>query len=128
MDWLIRPLTLSAVITATTACAMGVERFGRPISLDRLDRIEVGRSTRSEVLALLGPPVQDARPRESNGGALEEPSDRALFWEYRERYERFGTLILYTYFSQHTLSDTLMVVFDERDVVSGIALERETVP
>jgi len=119
---------LSGAIVATMACAMGVERFGRPIPIDRVERIEVGRSTRGEVLALLGPPVQDPRPRESNGGAPEEPTDRALFWEYRERHERFGTVILYTYFSQNNLSDTLMVSFDERDVVSSIALERETVP
>ena len=111
-------------------CATGRERFGRPIATERLAQIEVGRSTRSEVLALLGPPLRDPHEKKGDASADEErePVERALYWEYSERHELFGSAILFTYYSQETLTDTLMVVFDERNVVEVVAFERETKP
>jgi len=111
-------------------CATGTERIGRPIPADRVPQIEVGRSTRSEVLALLGPPIRDPhegdRNRSESGEIEPETVDRALYWEYQEHHELFASAILLTYFSQETLTDTLMVVFDERNIVEAVALEQET--
>ena len=127
---LARCSVLPVAVAILLGCATGRERFGRPIASERLAQIEVGRSTRSEVLALLGPPLRD--PHEKKRAASEdeerEPVERALYWEYSERHELFGSAILYTYYSQDTLTDTLMVVFDERNVVEAVAFERETKP
>jgi hypothetical protein len=118
---------LLAALTLLVACATGTERFGRPIPTDPIAQIEVGRSTRAQVLTLLGPPARDHEDEDSDrADAAREPVDRALYWQYRERHELFATAILFTYFSQETLTDTLMVVFDERDVVEAVALEQET--
>jgi hypothetical protein len=107
---------------------MGTERFGRPLLEDRIAQIEPGRTTRAQVLALLGPPVREPRPKGTDGreASSEEPPEDALHWEYKERRERFATALLYTYFSQETLTDSLMIVFDERDIVEVVAIERET--
>ena len=111
-------------------CATGTERIGRPIPADRVPQIEVGRTTRAEVLTLLGPPIRDPhvrdRDKSESGEPAPEPVDRALYWEYREHHELFASAILLTYFSQETLTDTLMVVFDEHNVVEAVALEQET--
>jgi hypothetical protein len=109
-------------------CATGMERYGRPFQSDRIAQIEPGVTTRAEVLGLLGPPVRDPRNRRDAEAddVAPEPIERALYWEYRERRERFGSAILFTYFSQETLTDSLMVVFDENDVVQIVAVEQET--
>jgi len=116
--------------TLLFGCAIGTERFGRPLPTDRIAQIAVGRSTRSEVLELLGPPVRDPHQRQDvdSESAKREPVERALYWTYSERHERFASAILYTYFSQDTLTDTLMIVFDELDKVEVVALEQETKP
>jgi hypothetical protein len=115
-------------IALLSGCAMGTERFGRPLLDDRIAQIEPGRTTRAQVLALLGPPVREPRVRakDEREASAAEPIERALYWEYKERRERFATAILYTYFSQETLTDSLMIVFDPRDVVEVVAIERET--
>ena len=125
-----RFVCLLATVTLLSGCATGIERFGRPLPTDRIEQIRVGRSTRAEVLALLGAPVRDPHEakRGESEGAQREVLERALYWEYSERHERFGSAILYTYFSQETLTDTLMVVFDAKGVVEVVALERETRP
>jgi hypothetical protein len=109
-------------------CATGTEHYGRPIAADRIPQIEVGRTTRAEVLALLGPPVRDphADKGADKGDEAPEPVDRALYWQYREHHERFASVILFTYYFQETLTDTLMVVFDDRNVVEAVAVEQET--
>ena len=112
------------------SCATGIERFGRPLLADRIGQITPGQSSRAEVLALLGPPVRD--PHAKKNGDLDEPEresiERALYWEYSERRETFATAILYTFFSQETLTDSLMIVFDEHDVAQIVSFERETKP
>jgi hypothetical protein len=111
-----------------SGCATGTEHFGNPLPADRIPQIEVGRSTRAEVVTLLGPPVRDphADKGADRGDAAPEPVDRALYWQYREHHERFASVILLTYYFQETLTDTLMVLFDQHDVVEAVALERET--
>lgn len=114
------------LFAAALGCAMGTERFGRPLLEEQIAQIQVGRSTRAEVLALLGPPVRDPHERDAENGVERAPNERALYWEYSERRERFATAILYTFFSQETLVDSLMVTFDDRGVVEVVAFERET--
>jgi hypothetical protein len=112
------------------SCATGVERFGAPIPADRVDQIVAGRSTRNDVLSLLGPPTFDSRVLppgdEDSPRVVPEPREEVLLWEYRERRERFATVILYTFFSQKTLTDTVMVLIDDQGVVSHVAVGRET--
>lgn len=121
---------LTVMLVFLSSCATGVERFGVPIAGNRVAGVEIGRSTRADVLSLLGPPTFDSslgRPTGEEPQELRPKRGETVFlWEYRERHEQFGTLLLYTFFSQRTLTDTLMVVIDERGVVSHVALRRET--
>jgi hypothetical protein len=112
------------------SCATGIERFGSPISADRVNQIDVGRSTRNDVLSLLGPPTFRSRvlplADEDTPQISAAPREEVLLWEYRERHERFATVLLYTFFSQRTLTDTVMVLIDDQGVVSHVAFGRET--
>lgn len=124
-------LTGSAVTFCLIACATGVERFGTPLPMAEVSRIEPGHTTRSEVLAWLGPPaerIDGGRVSEDEGRPAIVPraGEEILLWRYQERHEIFGTALLYTRFSQRTLTDTVMIVLDERGVVSHVASQRQT--
>lgn len=116
-------------------CATGIERFGTPIPFERVAQIEPGRSTRAEILTLFGPPTASslylpdkALPEEAGNAPLAavRAGEEVLLWEYQERHERFGTALLYTYFSHRTLTDTLLVVLDANGVVSHAAFGLQT--
>jgi hypothetical protein len=117
---------LALLLGTVLGCASGVERFGVPIPAKRVAQIEMGRTTRAEVLSLLGPPTFgsgfSSLPDEKPPKLVLDPGEKILLWEYQERRERFATVILYTFFSQWTLTDMI----DARDVVSHVALGHET--
>ncbi len=128
----VQRLRLSVTLALLCAsCAMGIERFGVPIPSDSMARIQPGRSTRADILSLLGPPTWQSRslagPEDGETPVVAvRPGEEVLVWEYRERRETFGTALLYTYFSQRILTDALMVVLDANGLVSHVALGRQT--
>ena len=119
-------------------CAISTQRFGRPIDADRIASIQVGTSTKADVLREFGPPsaysalpVVPARQDPSVTGtddllARAEAESRMFVYEYREDRENFLTIILFTRFRREVVSDRLMVFFDERDVVRYVAFSRQT--
>lgn len=118
------------------ACAVGTQQVGRVIDAGRIAEVEVGRSTKADVLRIFGPPSSYARlpavpdPGERTGlpDATSPPGEAAdvFVYEYREDRERFLTTLFFTRFRREVLSDRLVVFFDEDDVVEYLAFARQT--
>jgi len=120
-----------------TGCAIGTQRFGRPIDAGRIANVQVGVSTKADVLRDFGPPssysalpVVPSQREASRAGedllASAEAESRVFVYEYREDSENFFTILLFTRFRREVLSDRLMVFFDPGDVVRYVAFSRET--
>ena len=121
-------------VAAATGCALGTQRFGREIDATRIPSLEVGVSTKADVLRLFGPPTAYSRLpavalEERVAAAPEpepEPGPDAFVYEYKEDRENFFTVLLFTRFRREVLTDRLLVFFDAHDVVRYVAFERET--
>jgi hypothetical protein len=126
----------SLCATLTCACALGTQRFGREIDAAEIASLEVGVSTKADVLRLFGPPTTHSRlpvvpaPDADAPGtvAREEPDSDVFVYEYREDRENFFTVILFTRFRREVLADRLMVFFDGADVVRYVAFAQQTDP
>lgn len=121
-------------VTLLCACALGTQRFGREIDAAQIASLEVGVSTKADVLRLFGPPTNHSRlpvvaapdagtPEEV---ARAEPDSHVFVYEYREDREDFFTVILFTRFRREVLADRLMVFFDAADVVRYVAFAKQT--
>jgi hypothetical protein len=119
-------------------CAISTQRFGRPIDAERIASIQVGTSTKADVLREFGPPsaysalpvVPSPQSPSATGGedllARAEAESRMFVYEYREDRENFLTIILFTRFRREVVADRLMVFFDDGDVVRYVAFARQT--
>jgi len=58
-------IALTAALLTLSGCYLGKKRDDRPWSPETVARIEVGKTTKAEVLKLLGPPKQVIRLLES---------------------------------------------------------------
>ena len=116
------------------ACALGTQRFGRAIDASGIAELQVGVSTKADVLRLFGPPASHSRlpvvPAPEAGApdavAQAEPDSGVFVYEYREDRETFFTVILFTRFRREVLADRLMVFFDAADVVRYVAFAKQT--
>ena len=130
----LRALAVACAVLAA-GCALGTQRFGREIDAQQIASLEIGTSTKADVLRLFGPPtaysalppvaVASDATRESSP-RLEEPDARVFEYQYREDRESFFTVILFTRFRREVSTDRLVVFFDERDVVRYVGYARET--
>jgi hypothetical protein len=120
--------------TLCSGCALGTQRFGRAIDTARIASLEVGRSTKGDVLGLFGPPTAYSRlpavaAVDATAQAADppgEPDANVFVYEYREDRESFFTALLFTRFRREVLADRLMVFFDAGDVVRYVAFAKET--
>lgn len=126
---------LAALSSALLAgCALGTQRFGRVIDTSRIASLEVGVSSKADVLRLFGPPTSTSRlpvvaraePAALDSDAPSEPDPDVFVYEYREDRETFFTAILFTRFRREVLADRLMVFFDAQDRVRYVAFAQET--
>ncbi len=110
----------------------GSARFGAPVSREAAASIEPGRTTKAQLLALLGPPTEFKRPelgsvlvddelRLSGVLATARRSENALTWQYDSVSSAGTALLLYNRMSSSTATDLLVVFFDEKDVVTSFA-------
>jgi hypothetical protein len=128
----IAPASLCAALLC--GCALGTQRFGRAIDPGGIAKLEVGVSTKADVLRLFGPPTAHSRlpvvPAPDAAApetAAQGEADSGVFvYEYREDRETFFTAILYTRFRREVLADRLMVFFDAADVVRYVAFTQQT--
>ena len=129
-------LALALTSLSLAACAVGTQQIGREIDVGRIPEIQVGRSTKADVLRLFGPPLSysglPAVPRSELVAAPLEGEERGtsgqnvFLYERREDRERFFTVLLYTRFRREVRSDVLAVFFDSNDVVKYVAFAKQT--
>jgi len=92
-----------------------------------------GRTTKAEVLALLGPPTEFKRPelssalvddelRVSGALAVARRAENVYTWQYDRLAARGSLLLLWNGLSLRTTSDLLVVFFDGHDVVADVAV------
>ena len=136
MPTLLRLLILSlAALTLPSCIAVSKEAEGNPIPRSAIDQIVAGKTTRAEVLELLGAPLAVERADVTGlterllsrveGDDLTLKIDPALFDELyvyrRTQTERFGLfLIFYNRLVTDRRSDRLTVLFDPEGVVLGV--------
>ena len=140
----VRPLSLAllaliALVTALPGCLYvgGKAAIGPRWNKAVPRQIVPGRSTKADVLALLGPPNEYTRPelvaaladdraRLSGALAMANRSHRVFTWQYDE-VELDGTvLLLFNAFGAEAVTDLLVVFFDEYDVVTDVAVRSTT--
>jgi hypothetical protein len=128
-------LTLVSIsVTMLLACALGTQRFGQAIDPRGIAQLEIGVSTKADVLRLFGPPTAHSRlpvvpapdSAEPERAAQPEPDSGVFVYEYREDRETFFTVLLFTRFRREVLADRLMVFFDAADVVRYVAFAKQT--
>jgi len=128
--------SLGCVLLA--GCALGTQRFGRVIDAERIASLEVGVSSKADVLRLFGPPTATSRlpvvaPAESPAQGLEapgEPDPEVFVYEYREDRETFfyrfqrraETRLALSFYlklfqreEEREVDGTLLVAFDAED-------------
>lgn len=120
----------------STGCIMISRTYeGNPITKKSLDQIIVGKTTRAEVLKILGAPkevetanitslVEQALAR-YEGEKLTLKIDPALFNDVyiyeRSQTNRFAiALLLFNYYSSDERSDRLAIFFDKNGKVQGM--------
>jgi hypothetical protein len=137
MDSVLRFASVLGLVFTLSACASGRQHTGRIIDTSRIPDVQVGTSTKADVLRLFGPPTYYSRlpPVPLFGpagevlwwsGAYEEDPPDVFVYEYRQDSERFFTVLLYTRFMRQVRSDVLVVFFDDDDVVSYVSFARQT--
>jgi hypothetical protein len=128
-------LVSGSIAVLLSACAVGNQQVGRPIDVERIAQLQVGRSTKADVLRLFGPPTSysglpPVPDSEAVAGAAAghggPPAGDAFVYEFREDRERFFTVLLFTGFRRQIRSDVLVVFFGPDDVVRYVAFAKQT--
>jgi len=137
-------ILMMVCLSAGSGCVIGRHYDGRQIDPKVVDQIQIGVTTKQQVLDLLGPPRVFSRVQLSDladrlvarvAGSSDNVSvtldptlfDEAYLYEYRRENETFFTVVLlYTYFMRDRKSDELLIIFDQRDVVSHVAYAEGT--
>lgn len=116
-------------------CAVGYQTQGRIIDARDVAKLQIGHSTKQDVLDLFGPPTQLSRAvgiDEAGMFESDEPTwiydtkEDVYRYEYIEHNETFFSVIVYSYWDRETLADTLLVVFDDQELVKHVAFSKET--
>jgi hypothetical protein len=129
------------IACSLSACVIGRVQRDRPLDPQVIAEIEPGVTTKAEILDLFGPPHEvEARELVAVGTPLEPfvsrrgdeaPVEKLLGSRYfRYTFARgnaFGVItILFNYAEFDQKNDTLVVFFDEHDVVEDFAFARDT--
>ena len=132
-----RGLVLLAALLPGCLVVGGSGTQGPALPADLDARLVRGRTTRAEVLALLGPPNEYRAPelstalvdetlRLSDALAVARRAEQVWTWQ-SNRVDSLGTaLLLYNRLSASTATDLLVVWFDADGVVTEWALRHET--
>jgi len=131
-------LALAALAWQPGCLVLGRASVGEPLpGPGAVAAVEAGRTTRAQVLQLLGPPDEFRQPElaaalpaaASQATRVLEERDvfhRASFtWVRSRRADRVWLLWpLFTHVDTATRVDRLTVLFDEQDVVTALGVER----
>jgi len=138
----LRKLSALAVLTTlASGCVMSRIQIDHPIEEEKIASLERGVTTKSEVLALFGPPQEiDGREVTILGMSadalygvrptkpLPERMVTARFFRYQHvRANVFGTLtVVFNFFDFDVKRDVLLIFFDGDDRVEDFAFRRDT--
>lgn len=129
---LLRSMALLS-LAGLTGCVMLRGHYDRPIDIEKVQQIEIGVTTKAEVLALLGPPTEiESRDIVNVQGLIDDTSVNRLVSPrfFRYRYGRANgaalILVLFNYIDADVKFDTAMVFFDENDVVEYVSWVEDT--
>ena|SRR5215475_3875055 len=134
-------LALALAALALSGCVMARQYVNQPIDEQKIATIQRGVTTKTEILALLGPPQEiDARELTAIGVSFEPfynsageppPIERIVAARYfRYVYLRGNgsglILVLFNYFEFDQKSDNLVIFFNGDDRVQDFAYARDT--
>ncbi len=126
---------------AVSGCVMGRTYRDHPLDEQKIAAIERGVTTKAQILQSFGPPQEiDQRELVIVGGGVDEavtgrkprPQAENLVGAryFRYTYARangFGIiLLLFNYLDFDQKNDSLVIFFDDKDVVADVAYERDT--
>ncbi|MHC5038808.1 MAG: hypothetical protein ACYTHM_15980 [Planctomycetota bacterium] len=128
-------LFLFAALLCNSCISIGRTYEGNPISEEVLSKIVKGKTTRAEVLELLGAPVEvetaditslaEQALARYEGEQLTLKIDPALFndvyiYERKQTNHMIIALILFNYYTSDKRSDRLAIFFDKDGKVQGV--------
>jgi outer membrane protein assembly factor BamE (lipoprotein component of BamABCDE complex) len=103
-------LLLVPLLALVGGCYFGKTKEERPWSAEAAAKIEVGKTTKAEVLRLLGPPKQIVRLLESE----------AYMYTHTVQKETGTYLILINLRRSDTQFDSITVIINRQDVVTAV--------
>lgn len=128
---------VALLAAVASGCMVGRVTQGAPIPVDAMAKLERGKTTRQQVLDLLGPPIEYKRPEladllvSDEGVRLRPVAGRiasdVFTYQFTEGALNLGSVILFTYGRFDVRSNLLVVFFDEHGVVEDFAY-REQLP
>ena len=129
--------TLIGLLLVLPACIMFDDRAGVPVTLEMVERIQVGQSTRDDVLAIAGAPTGTYGTNllatvTRLGASFEPPATPGRIhpdvftWQQIDVSVRIAFFpILFAWSSSEIRSRTLMVMFNEDGVVTDKAYRED---
>jgi len=139
--WQIRPLVCVLWVAVLPGCVMGRIYRDHPLDEQKIATIQRGVTTKAQILEQFGPPQEiDTRELVAIGGGVDDvlsgrgskPEVESLVGAryFRYSYSRahgFGIiLLLFNYLDFDQKNDSLVIFFDNQDVVQDVAYERDT--
>jgi hypothetical protein len=137
----IRPLVCALGLVVLSGCVMGRIYRDHPLDEQKIATIQRGVTTKAQILEQFGPPQEiETRELVAIGGGVDEvlsgrgskPKAESLVGAryFRYSYSRangFGiVLLLFNYLDFDQKNDSLVIFFDNQDVVQDVAYERDT--
>ena len=138
--WDIRPLCVLWLVVLS-GCVMGRIYRDHPLDEQKIATIQRGVTTKAQILEQFGPPQEiETEELVAIGGGVDEvlsgrrnkPEVESLVGAryFRYTYSRangFGIiLLLFNYLDFDQKNDSLLISFDNKDVVQYVAYERDT--
>ena len=139
--WQARPLVWVLWLAALSGCVMGRIYRDHPLDEQKIATIQRGVTTKAQILEQFGPPQEiDTRELVAIGGGVDDvlsgrgskPEVQSVVGAryFRYTYSRangFGIiLLLFNYLEFDQKNDSLLIFFDNKDVVQDVAYERDT--
>lgn len=127
-------LGLLAIVPILGGCAITHVHQGAPIDTKRIKDIQVGVTTKQEIIDWFGPPQEVKRPELLSDIFqrldLTEGQTRSLIYpdifsyQYNDGEVRGILLILFNYINIDLRSDTLAIFFDDQDRVKYVGFTK----
>ena len=114
---MLRVLLAALACCAGLGCVLSQTTSGTPLDGVQIDAIEVGRSTRADVVAMLGAPDDVINSKLAHDAQVE----RAFRYGRTRRKTTFFSMILFSTSRSDSNGDHLVVFFDDQGVVEDVA-------